>query len=75
MVLVSIGLHFSRMRPDLCGFESDNGPNLFRADVMDDSWLDIVPKRDTPEIRSAASSKLTVPGTITFHPRTGESET
>lgn len=71
-VFVLIVLNYWRMRPITCVYETGAGLNLVRADILDLNWLDSVRSRDMSEIRSASSTKRTLSGSITLHPRVDE---
>lgn len=60
------------MRSDVCITDARACPNLRRASIMDQRWLDIIRQRIMQEIQSASDMKLGVPQTFILHLPLGE---
>lgn len=59
--------------PVFCIFDTANGKNLIRADVLGHSWLDDILQRNMPEVWSTSNTKLPLSGSTIVHLRNGES--
>lgn len=56
-------------------FDTSAGPNVIRADDLNQIWLNDIRQRYIPEIRGASNTQLFVSRTIALHLCTGESRT
>lgn len=74
-VSVSIGPKSSRMRPIVCEFDTGTGPNLIRADILDNYCPDSIRKYNMPDMGSSSNTRLKVSETIILHPLIGEAHT
>lgn len=74
-VTVSIEINSSDMRPIVRDFDTGAFPQLIRAEVLDQSWLDNISQCDMLEIRNAFKMKLFVSRATTLYPHMGESYT
>lgn len=71
-VPASIGLSSTHICPNIFEFDTSEGPNFVRADVLDRSWPCSIFQQNMPKIRSTYDTKLPVSGTIALHLRIGE---
>lgn len=67
-----IGLNPSRMSPFVCVLDTEGGPKLIHADILEPSLLDVICHHDMPDICCALDTRLKESETKALHLRMGE---
>lgn len=63
-ISVLIGLNLTRIRPIVCAFDTVNGSNLIRGDVLQRTLQDCISESDVPDIYAASDTMLNVSGNM-----------